>query len=319
MKKRILFTAAALVCAANLTAQCLGVGSSTSSMSPEEMAAAAKAGVEYVEIGISGRGTVAEIREKALHAKRMADEAGLKVWSCHLPFSRKLDISVLNDSARMANLEFLTEMIAICGEVGPEKLVLHPSSEPIADGEREQRIRNSIASIGILRREAARIGAQLCIEDLPRTCLGRNSAELLRIIAPYPEGGENLFRHEPPAFGGPAALRRGVRRPDCDRPCLDYDMVDERHWLPGKGRIDWPALYGALMKADLQGVFMYELKRGEDRSAKWSPSTKSWPPTRRSWNNAAPEECEKKRLRQFVVTSFSEPRGHDPRPSDYES
>ena len=39
--------------------------------------AAAKAGVEYVEIGISGRGTVAEIREKALHAKRMADEAGL--------------------------------------------------------------------------------------------------------------------------------------------------------------------------------------------------------------------------------------------------
>ena len=43
MKKRILFTAAALVCAANLTAQCLGVGSSTSSMSPEEMAAAAKA------------------------------------------------------------------------------------------------------------------------------------------------------------------------------------------------------------------------------------------------------------------------------------
>ena len=159
------------------------------------MAAAAKAGVEYVEIGISGRGTVAEIREKALHAKRMADEAGLKVWSCHLPFSRKLDISVLNDSARMANLEFLTEMIAICGEVGPEKLVLHPSSEPIADGEREQRIRNSIASIGILRREAARIGAQLCIEDLPRTCLGRNSAELLRIIAPYPEEKISIDTH----------------------------------------------------------------------------------------------------------------------------
>ena len=244
MKKRILFTAAALVCAANLTAQCLGVGSSTSSMSPEEMAAAAKAGVEYVEIGISGRGTVAEIREKALHAKRMADEAGLKVWSCHLPFSRKLDISVLNDSARMANLEFLTEMIAICGEVGPEKLVLHPSSEPIADGEREQRIRNSIASIGILRREAARIGAQLCI------------------IAPYPEVkicfdtnhllSEDLL-HFVEACGDRIATVH----------VSDYDMVDERHWLPGKGRIDWPALYGALMKAGYKGVFMYELKRGE--------------------------------------------------------
>ena len=46
MKKRILFTAAALVCAANLTAQWVGVGRSASCMSPEEVAAAAEAGVE---------------------------------------------------------------------------------------------------------------------------------------------------------------------------------------------------------------------------------------------------------------------------------
>ena len=61
--KKILFTAAALMCAASLSAQCLGIGSSTSSMSPEEMTQAAQAGIEYAEIGISGRGTVAEIRE----------------------------------------------------------------------------------------------------------------------------------------------------------------------------------------------------------------------------------------------------------------
>ena len=64
--KTVLFTAAALMCAANLTAQCLGVGSSTSSMSLEEMAQAVQAGIGYVEIGISGCGTVTEIREKAL-------------------------------------------------------------------------------------------------------------------------------------------------------------------------------------------------------------------------------------------------------------
>ena len=59
--KKILLTAAMLLCAANLSAQCLGVGSSTSSMSLEEMAQAVQAG-----IGISGCGTVTEIREKAL-------------------------------------------------------------------------------------------------------------------------------------------------------------------------------------------------------------------------------------------------------------
>lgn len=260
--KKILLTAALVLGAATLWAQCRGVGSSTCCMSPEEMAAAAKAGIQYVEIGISGRGTDAEIREKALRAKRMADQAGLQVWSCHLPFSRKLDISVLDDSLRRANVEFLSRMIAICGELGTRKLVLHPSSEPIADGEREQRIQNSIASIGILRKEARRIGAELCIEDLPRTCLGRNSAELLRIIEPYPDVkicfdtnhllSEDLL-HFVEACGDRIATLH----------ISDYDGVDERHWFPGKGKIDWPELYRALMAAGYDGVFMYELKRNE--------------------------------------------------------
>lgn len=101
----------------------------------------------------------------------------------------------------MANIGFLTEMIAICGEFGPKKLVLHPSSEPIADAEREQRILNSIASIGVLREAAACIGAELCIEDLPRTCLGRNSAELLRIHNPQNKS-VRVQKNEKVRFGG---------------------------------------------------------------------------------------------------------------------
>lgn len=69
--KKILLTAAMLLCAANLSAQCLDVGSSTSSMSLEEMAQAVQAGIGYVEIGISGCGTVTEIREKAAPERPM--------------------------------------------------------------------------------------------------------------------------------------------------------------------------------------------------------------------------------------------------------
>ena len=110
--------------------------------------------------------------------------------------------------------------------------------------------------------EAARIGAQLCIEDLPRTCLGRNSAELLRIIAPYPEvkicfDTNHLLSEDLLDFVEACGDRIGTVH------VSDYDMVDERHWLPGKGKIDWPVLYKALMKAGYKGVFMYELKRGE--------------------------------------------------------
>ena len=59
-----------LLCAANLSAQWVGVGGSTGGWRVARMAQAAQAGIGYVEIGISGCGTVTEIREKALHAKR---------------------------------------------------------------------------------------------------------------------------------------------------------------------------------------------------------------------------------------------------------
>ena len=38
----------------------------------------------------------------------------------------------------------------------------------------------------------------------------------------------------------------------------DYDKVDERHWLPGKGVIDWKKLIQNLQKIGYQGVFNYE-------------------------------------------------------------
>ena len=85
MKKRILFTAAALVCAANLTAQCLGVGSSTSSMSPEEMAAAAKAEREK-EARIVLAEVEKDVAEMLLDATKVyrQDEMAFELRSMHL-------------------------------------------------------------------------------------------------------------------------------------------------------------------------------------------------------------------------------------------
>ena len=66
--------------------------------------------------------------------------------------------------------------------ISAECLVLHPSSEPITDSIRAQRITNASRSIAYLKKYADQIGAQLCIENLPRTCLGNTPEELLEII-----------------------------------------------------------------------------------------------------------------------------------------
>ena len=43
----------------------------------------------------------------------------------------------------------------------------------------------------------------------------------------------------------------------------DYDRVDERHWLPGKGVNDWEKLISLLEEKNYCGRWLYELRGGE--------------------------------------------------------
>ena len=46
----------------------------------------------------------------------------------------------------------------------------------------------------------------------------------------------------------------------------DYDRVNERHWMPGRGVNDWNAIISALIETGYRGAFMYEVvKREGDR------------------------------------------------------
>ena len=39
----------------------------------------------------------------------------------------------------------------------------------------------------------------------------------------------------------------------------DFDYVNERHWLPGEGKIDWVSMIDALDEVGYEGTFLYEL------------------------------------------------------------
>jgi sugar phosphate isomerase/epimerase len=42
----------------------------------------------------------------------------------------------------------------------------------------------------------------------------------------------------------------------------DYDFVNERHWLPGEGKIDWQKLINELKKVNYNEMWLYELNMG---------------------------------------------------------
>lgn len=225
-------------------------------------------GIEYLEVALNQcyrNVSEDEVIPRISALKEKIDSAGLKVWSIHLPFSRTLDISVIDDEARKRNVDIIARMIKASAVFNPSKLVLHSSSEPIDDSIREQRIRNAIESIGVLRKYAEQTGAQLCIENLPRTCLGNTPEELLRIIDDYPDVGicfdtNHYLTGMPIHFAHTAGHRIKTLH------ISDYDGVNECHWIPKEGIIPWQELFNILIEKGYSGIYMHEalkLKNGQ--------------------------------------------------------
>ncbi len=234
----------------------------------EDFKHAKKQGIDFIEVAFNQcyRGVPAdEVNQRIQEMKLKVDSADINVWSIHLPFSRTLDISVLNDSIRKENVKFMAEMIKRAAIFNPQRLVLHPSSEPISDEERDERLKNAKESIKQLKECADSLRLQLCIENLPRTCLGNSPEELLYIIEDIP--GLKVCFDTNHYFGGTIKHFIDVLGDYIGTiHASDFDFKNELHWLPTQGNIDWKELVLLLRQSGYNGVFMYEATK--DRFAK---------------------------------------------------
>lgn len=217
-------------------------------------------GLDYIEVtmnNVIGKDT-AGVRDRAAALKADIDSSGLKVWSVHMPYSRTLDISVLDDLKRAGNVQYMKDMMRVAGIFKPMRIVLHPSSEPISPDEREERLMNSHESIGELAPIAKEIGAILCVENLPRTCLGQNGEEMMRLIEGYDEVGlcfdTNHLLYQSHEDYLKAVAKGKIRTVHLS----DYDFADERHLIPGKGLIDNKALWAGILGNGYDGIMMFE-------------------------------------------------------------
>ncbi|MBQ8352099.1 MAG: sugar phosphate isomerase/epimerase [Clostridia bacterium] len=189
-----------------------------------------------------------------------ANKHSVKLWSLHLPFMpfHIIDISSTNRELQRASITRLSEILKRGAAIGIDKFVIHPSGEPIADGEREERMLTAQESLYTLADVAAKCGGMIAVENLPRTCLGKNAAEMARLTEIDPRLGvcfdtNHLLGEEPISF----IHRLGNKIVTTH--ISDYDFVDEKHWLPGEGRLNWTAIAQAFAAIDYRGVWLYEL------------------------------------------------------------
>ena len=189
--------------------------------------------------------------------KRYADEFGITLWSYHLPF-QTTDLSTTDRAWRLCTTEYMSELIKQGSDIGIHKFIAHPSSGSFEPEERQEKIECAKESLNELAEFAAKYDSQICVEVLPRQCLGNCSAEILELISVNDKlrvcfDTNHLLKEDCLDF------IKAVGNKIVTLHVSDYDFVDERHWLPGEGKVDWNRLYQGIVDSGYNGVWMYEL------------------------------------------------------------
>lgn len=211
-------------------------------------------GIQVLEIAMS-----AEEFPEADFAKtaEVAKRHGLEIGSIHLPIAPQQIYDVTNKHATGA-MAYQTELIKRAEVMGVKHIVMHSGGEPLIEEERAERVKRAGEALPRLADVAGAYGADICIEDLPRTCLGRDSDEILAMLA-YDErlrvcfDANHLFRENEADF------IRKIGKKIATTHISDRDNINERHWLPGEGVVDWAAVMDALDEVGYDGNWIYEI------------------------------------------------------------
>lgn len=226
------------------------------------------AGVSELEVSISGYlDKNQNIDWQGI--KEKADKYGISLWSYHLPFVpfEKIDISSPDENLRLSTLAEFKKLIEKAVSIGIKIVIIHPSGEPYTDGERTLRIECAKRSLKELAEFADNLGAVIAVEDLPRTCLGRDSSDIKKLLSA--DSRLNVCFDTNHLLAQP--LKEFVKEIGdkiITTHVSDYDFKDERHWLPGEGDIDWRKLISSLEEVGYSGPLLYEVSLEAPNSIK---------------------------------------------------
>ena len=241
------------------------LGTSTALFRPLDKAGlerARAAGITHLEIVLPASDPDPRSRQEVVD---WANELGMTVHSVHLPFNWKWDVSEPDPAKRREIVANHLRLLEEAAAWRPVTAIIHPSYEPIPPEQREARIEACREGLSELAKGARELGVLLCAECLPRTCLGNTSSEVLRLVDGIPDVAvccdvNHLLKETPQEFIRAVGSRiKAVH-------ISDYDGLDEKHWVPGKGIIAWSEVIGALAEAGFEGPFMFEVvsRKGED-------------------------------------------------------
>ena len=190
------------------------------------------------------------------------ESCGLSVASYHLPFSEPtvLELAAEDDAVRRRTTALYCKLIKEYSALGVHKFIIHPSSEPVSTdaAHRRKRLSDARDALSSLAEVAALHGATIAVENLPRTCLGSTIDELEYLVSASPKLGICFDTNHLLTDTNEELIRRLGNRITALH-VSDYDRINERHWMPGEGDINWHGLYRLLKDARISCPWTYEI------------------------------------------------------------
>ena len=215
----------------------------------------AEAGISHIEISVSNE------LSKRLDYKKIkewADEYGIVLWSFHLPFWPFSEIDISKPELAEGSVEYLKGYIEKASKIGINKFIIHASGEPIAESERPLKMETAKKSLALLADYADRFDSKIAVENLPRTCLGRNSSDIKELLSAHPSL-VSCFDTNHLLCQDFSEYLDDVGEKIVTLHVSDYDFKDERHWLPYEGKIDWQKMLKKLKDISYSGIWLYEI------------------------------------------------------------
>ena len=199
-------------------------------------------------------------------------ERGVKATSCHAPFGPHMNLGSPDPSVRAAGIDSLRSLLEPCAKLGVETIVVHPNVAPQGQTDEQAEatkplIRDSMAIAGDVARP---FGLRLAFENM--LSAGRSQpcgamAQLFELVDGLPDNVGLCF-DTGHAFANGLDLASEVRDSGDRLIALHVHNNDgelDRHWPPGRGKIDWPPFLEALRETRFEGAWTLEtMARGDE-------------------------------------------------------
>lgn len=227
----------------------------------DQLKEAERLGVYSVDLTLCGLWNKPE-EERAKHAfleecLQALKNSKLVLNAVHISFGPNWNPSELDEVKRAENCARILDVIKRSDAYAPRCYVLHGAFGPL-DPDRKARLDILKSTVLELAKNTKTI---ICLETQPRRGSLYCSTEACEVYDWFEKRTDNIrvcidVNHILEEKSEDAVLQLGKRI--FTTHISDHDYVDERHWLPGKGKIDWMKLLESFEKIGYHGIFNYE-------------------------------------------------------------